>query len=238
MRAKLLKRDFFERPTLVIARGLIGKYLVRRINGRTMSLMITEVEAYDGFDDEASHASRGQTARNTPMFGEAGTIYVYFTYGMHWMLNIVCGKEKYPAAVLIRGGILVGSAHTLTLASQNVSELYSLAKRYANRTADPRRLKNGFVEKDTMPKLVYGPARLTKALKIDKHLNGKMLSKKVGLWIEDRHSEVRPHCVVRTPRIGVSYAGKWAEKPWRFVLAQQKSGHTKSRSSGRTTRPR
>src|SRR3990167_7479764 len=103
MRAKLLKRDFFERPTLVIARGLIGKYLVRRINGRTMSLMITEVEAYDGFDDEASHASRGQTIRNTPMFVEAGTIYVYFTYGMHWMLNIVCGKEKYPAAVLIRG---------------------------------------------------------------------------------------------------------------------------------------
>jgi len=190
MRAKLLKRDFFERPTLVIARGLIGKYLVRRINGRTMSLMITEVEAYDGFDDEASHASRGQTIRNTPMFGEAGTIYVYFTYGMHWMLNIVCGKEKYPAAVLIRG-----------------------------------------VEGIT------GPARLTKALKIDKHFNGKTLSKNVGLWIEDRHSEVRPHCVVRTPRIGVAYAGKWAKKPWRFVLAQQKSGHTKSRS-GRTTRSR
>ncbi len=65
--------------------------------------MITETEAYDGFKDKASHASRGKTARNAPMFGPAGVWYVYFTYGMHWMLNIVCGKKDYPSAVLIRG---------------------------------------------------------------------------------------------------------------------------------------
>src|SRR3990167_11212950 len=165
MRAKLLKRDFFERPTLVIARGLIGKYLVRRINGRTMSLMITEVEAYDGFDDEASHASRGQTIRNTPMFGEAGTIYVYFTYGMHWMLNIVCGKEKYPAAVLIRG-----------------------------------------VEG------INGPARLTKALKINKELNNGLLSKRSGLWIEDRGITFSKHDIQKASLIGVDYAGQWVHK--------------------------
>ena len=65
--------------------------------------MITEVEAYDGPRDKASHASRGLTPRNAPMFGEAGRFYIYFTYGMHWMLNIVTGKRGYPAAVLIRG---------------------------------------------------------------------------------------------------------------------------------------
>jgi len=65
--------------------------------------MIVEVEAYDGFKDKASHAHRGKTARNAPMFGEAGRWYVYFTYGMHWMLNIVTGPKDYPAAVLIRG---------------------------------------------------------------------------------------------------------------------------------------
>ena len=64
--------------------------------------MITETEAYHGWSDMASHARRGETKRNTPMFSHPGTIYVYFTYGMHWMLNLVCGKEGFPSAVLIR----------------------------------------------------------------------------------------------------------------------------------------
>lgn len=100
---KVLKEEFFNRPTLTVARELIGKFLVRKVGKKEIALMITETEAYDGFKDMASHARRGQTPRNTPMFGKPGRIYVYFTYGMHWMLNLVCGQEKYPAAVLIRG---------------------------------------------------------------------------------------------------------------------------------------
>lgn len=101
---KVLGDEFFDRSTLLVAKELLGKYLVRKTGEiGTVAYLITETEAYDGFGDKASHASRGQTPRNTPMFGKAGTIYVYFTYGMHWMLNIVCGKETYPAAVLIRG---------------------------------------------------------------------------------------------------------------------------------------
>ncbi len=117
MKHEILKRDFFERPTLVVARELIGKFLVRRVKGgphaadKVVALMITETEGYDGFKDQASHAHRGKTPRNTPMFGSAGTVYVYFTYGMHWMLNLVCGKKEYPAAVLIRAaGDIVGPA--------------------------------------------------------------------------------------------------------------------------------
>ncbi len=101
-------RTFFDRPTLAVARGLLGKYLVRRYRGRTRALMITEVEAYDGPHDRASHASRGMTPRNRPMFGPAGYFYVYFTYGMHWLVNIVTGPRDYPAAVLLRGGVLEG----------------------------------------------------------------------------------------------------------------------------------
>lgn len=107
----VLGTEFFDRPTLTVARELLGKYLVRKIGKKEIALMITETEAYDGFKDKASHASRGQTPRNMPMFSDASTIYVYFTYGMHWMLNIVCGKKGYPAAVLIRGaGEVIGPA--------------------------------------------------------------------------------------------------------------------------------
>ena|SRR5258708_16027171 len=108
---KSLQPDFFERPTLIVAKDLIGKFLVRRDNDREIAFMITETEAYDGFKDLVSHARHGTTPRTRVMFGPPGFIYVYFTYGMHWMLNIVCGKEGYPAAILVRGaGDIVGPA--------------------------------------------------------------------------------------------------------------------------------
>ncbi|MDP2703629.1 MAG: DNA-3-methyladenine glycosylase [bacterium] len=103
MKGRILQREFFERSVLKVAPDLLGKVLVRRYRGKEIAGMITEVEAYDGPRDKASHASRGITERNKIMFGPAGHFYVYFTYGMHWMLNVVTGKKNYPAAVLIRG---------------------------------------------------------------------------------------------------------------------------------------
>ncbi|MBN1585144.1 DNA-3-methyladenine glycosylase [Candidatus Uhrbacteria bacterium] len=98
----LLKPDFFNRPTVAVARDLLGKFLVRETGAGRTALMIREVEAYDGFGDRASHAHRGMTERNAPMFGPAGHWYVYLVYGMHWMLNVTTGPVGYPAAVLIR----------------------------------------------------------------------------------------------------------------------------------------
>lgn len=100
---KILNKSFFRRPTLKVAEDLLGKFLIRKSGKKEISAMITEVEAYDGFDDKASHAHYGKTKRNEVMFGVAGYWYVYFVYGMHNMLNIVTGKKNYPAAVLIRG---------------------------------------------------------------------------------------------------------------------------------------
>lgn len=104
MAVKQLAREFFHKPALSVARRILGKFLVRRRRGKTLALMITEVEAYDGPRDKASHASRGLTPRTKIMFGEAGRFYVYFTYGMHWLINIVTGPKGYPAAVLLRAG--------------------------------------------------------------------------------------------------------------------------------------
>ena len=171
---KILTQKFFNRPTLETAKDLLGKYLVRRIDGKEVAFPITEVEAYDGLGDKASHASRGMTARNAVMFGPASYFYIYFTYGMHWMLNVVTGEKGYPAAILIRGG-----------------------------------------EK------ISGPARLTKFLKIDQKLNGLKAGKSSGLWFEDRGLQVNPRNIIRTPRIGVAYAGPvWANKNYRFVYEQ------------------
>ncbi len=100
---KILPLSFFNSDTEKVAKGLLGAFLVRRYRGKILRYEITEVEVYDGPKDRASHASRGKTVRNAPMWGKAGYWYVYFTYGMHFMLNIVTREEGHPGAVLIRG---------------------------------------------------------------------------------------------------------------------------------------
>ena len=102
--AKILNRTYFSRDTKVVARGLLGLYLCRRLSsGKILRVRITETEAYDGKDDRASHAHRGPTPRNVVMFGPPGRTYLYLCYGVHWLLNITTREIGYPAAVLIRG---------------------------------------------------------------------------------------------------------------------------------------
>ena len=97
-----LAREFYNRPTLTVARELLGERLVRILDGVRLVGIITEAEAYIGEEDLGCHAKSGQTKRNAVMFGPPGHAYVYFTYGMHWMLNAVTEWDGFPAAVLIR----------------------------------------------------------------------------------------------------------------------------------------
>ncbi len=99
---KVLPLSFYNRPTLTVARELLGARLVRILNGQKLVGLISETEAYIGETDLACHAKAGLTLRTAPMFGPPGHAYVYFTYGNHWMLNVVTEKEGFPAAVLIR----------------------------------------------------------------------------------------------------------------------------------------
>ena len=109
----MLPKSFFMQDTCRVARDLIGKTLVRRYNGKIIRAVITETEAYKGFDDKASHASRGRTPRTAIMFGEAGKIYVYLVYGMYYCLNIVTEQKDFPSAVLIRGAVLQESGEAV-----------------------------------------------------------------------------------------------------------------------------
>lgn len=98
----ILQRKFFDRPTLRVARALLGKYVVRQLGADRIAGRIVEVEAYVGPKDRASHASRGRTARTEVMFGPPGVAYVYLIYGMYYCLNVVTEGDGYPAAILVR----------------------------------------------------------------------------------------------------------------------------------------
>jgi len=104
--SNILPREFYNRPTLTVARELLGATLVRTEKGVRIAGMIVETEAYIGESDLGCHAKAGKTPRTEVMYGQAGRAYVYFTYGMHWMLNAVTEVEGFPAAVLIRVDII------------------------------------------------------------------------------------------------------------------------------------
>jgi DNA-3-methyladenine glycosylase len=156
MRRKL-RREFYNRPTLKVAKELLGKYLLVHKRGKTLSGKIVEAEAYIGSDDPACHASRGVTPRNRVMFGPPGHAYIYFTYGMYHCLNLVTEKEGFPAAVLIRA-----------LEPDQGVELMM-------RRRGTKNIKN----------LSSGPGKLCQALSLDRSLNGEDLCSGT-IWVEDR----------------------------------------------------
>lgn len=154
----------------------MGKKLVRKYRGNILSGLICETEAYLGSMDSASHAFKGKTPRNAVMFGRAGRAYVYFIYGMHYMLNIVTEDEDNPCAILMRAIVpLDGIEHM---------------QRYRGR-----------IGKD----LTNGPAKLCRALAIDKSLNEWDLTAGEKLWVEDWPS-IPERFIKKGPRIGIDYA--------------------------------
>lgn len=175
---KVLTRSFYGRDTVDVARDLLGKILVRKINGNTISGVIVETEAYGYKDDPASHTYGGMTERNKAMFGQVGRAYVYFTYGMHYCVNAVARSQDYEAgAVLIR-----------SLVPRQGMDFMSRQRK----TSDISNLTNG-------------PAKLTQALKITKKEYGEDLTKRSNLFILDG-LEIKKSEIFEGPRVGIKKA--------------------------------
>jgi DNA-3-methyladenine glycosylase len=175
------------------ARRLLGQRLVRVLDGQRLAGRIVEVEAYLGPVDRAAHTFGGRrTPRNASMWRGGGFAYVYFTYGMHWCLNVVCGAPDAGTAVLLRA-----------LEPTEGIDAMRARRPAARRATD----------------LCSGPARLTQALAIDRALDGADLRTGASLWIEAARSRALPDRRVGvSPRIGVEYAGDWAKRPLRFFV--------------------
>jgi DNA-3-methyladenine glycosylase len=173
-------------PVVDAARGLLGA----TVTAGQVSVRLTEVEAYSGVGlDPASHAHRGRTPRNTVMFGPPGRLYVYFTYGMHWCLNVVCGPEGEASAVLLRAGEVVGGV-------------------------DVARARRAGVRADR--ELARGPARLALALGLDGSANATSLVDGSGPALLRLPGVVVPETLIRSgPRVGVAGGHDTA---WRFWL--------------------
>lgn len=186
---KKLPKSFFRRPTLDVARDLLGKYLVVKHGRAIVSGKIVETEAYVGEDDKACHASKGRTPRTETLYKEAGTVYVYLIYGMYHCVNIVTEKKDFPSAVLLR-------------AAEPAEGIEVMKKRRKT-------------EKETA--LCSGPGKLCQAFGITRGMNGETIAGD-ALWIEDRGVRVRGNDVMEATRVAVDYAGPCADHPWRFYI--------------------
>ncbi len=180
----LIPEAFYRRPVEEVARGLLGRHLVRE----GVTLRITEVEAYGGPEDSASHCRFGRTPRNAPMWGPGGRAYLYFCYGVHWMLNVVTGIEGEGAAVLIRAGEVLAGWEAV------------LDRRGSQRVH---------------PDLVAGPGKVAQALALGCDFNQHPLFRSRGLELREGDPAL---LVLAGSRVGIGFAAERDRLlPWRFA---------------------
>ena len=218
----LIPREFFARPSAEVAPDLLGCVLEHETADGLVAVELTEVEAYAGRSDPASHAYRGETPRNAVMFGPPGHAYVYFTYGMHFCVNMVClGENGSASAVLLRAGAII-AGEDLARARRTrgrVSEGRVSEGRVSEGRVSEGRVSEGPVSEGrariASRDLARGPARLCQALSIDRSLDGadvcvasSPLRMRAGAGNPARSGKI-----ITGPRVGVSSA---AEIPWRF----------------------
>ncbi len=199
-RRRLRRRDYAQ-GAAALARQLIGRRLVRNVDGQRLAGIIVETEAYIGVRDRASHAFGGhRSPRNESMYQGPGRAYVYFTYGMHEMFNIVCGRAEEPVAVLVR-------------ALEPTEGLEEMLRR---RSARPRKTPLRATD------LCSGPGKLCEALAIDRSLDRADLARGDLIWLEEGLGPAAEGDLLVSRRIGVDRCGDWAMMPLRWLRAESR----------------
>lgn len=199
----VLEPAWFTRPTCVVAADLVGKVLCRKLidsdgSEKVLRMRISETEAYIGLEDPACHSHAGtRTERTEIMYAQGGVFYVYLTYGIHHLLNMITAAAESPESVLIRAGFLTEDSDRL------IDEQYQSADKQL-----------------THPKQFAGPGKLTKRLQIDRDLYGKSIEPTSDVWIED--DGCAPPISLR-PRIGIDYAGDAKDWLLRYVWTDHPS---------------
>ncbi len=193
---KRLERDFYLRDTLIVARDLLGKYLVHETQGVRIAARIVETEAYIGSEDKGSHSFGGRrTKRNEVMYHIGGTSYIYLIYGMYHCFNVVTEQIDKPSAVLVRAvEPVIGIEHMARL-------------RYDTK------ISHLSVKQKTS--LCNGPGKLCISMGIGKAENGIDLC---GSKLYICHGDSEAFKIKNSPRINIDYAGEYAHKPWRFYI--------------------
>lgn len=199
----VLEPAWFTRPTCVVAADLVGKVLCRKLTDsdgseKVLRMRISETEAYIGLEDPACHSHAGtRTERTEIMYAQGGVFYVYLTYGIHHLLNMITAAAESPESVLIRAGFLTEDSDRL------IDEQYQSADKQL-----------------THPKQFAGPGKLTKRLQITRDLYGKSVEPTSDVWIED--DGCAPPISLR-PRIGIDYAGDAKDWLLRYVWTDHPS---------------
>ena len=170
----ILEKEFYERETVTVAKQLIGKKLTRKIQNTEVTGIIVETEAYRGKDDPASHAATSMTNRNRTMFGSVGRSYVYFTYGMYFMLNVVAKSKKQNAGAVLIRGIFPQDGIKIMLKNRGIRDVN---------------------------KITNGPGKLTIAMNISMKENNRDLTKKSSIYISEG---ITPKKIEKSTRIGIS----------------------------------
>ncbi len=214
---EVLPRSFFDRPAVQVAPDLLGCVIAHETADGLVAVALAEVEAYAGESDPASHAFRGRTTRTAVMFGPPGHVYVYFTYGMHFCVNLVCQPDGQASAVLLRAGRVIdgvplASARRFGAASPDGAVSPASPDGAGSRPARRRSPRAAARELD----LARGPARLCEALGIDRAQNGAdAVSPASPLRVFAPLTPVPAAGISHGPRVGVSRA---ADVAWRFWI--------------------
>ena len=185
-----LEREFYLTDGITLAKKLLGKIIVRKVDNKILKARIVETEAYMGAIDKAAHSYQNRrTQRTEPMFLEGGHVYIYLIYGMYHCFNITANKKDIPEAVLIRAVEPI----------ENIEYMKEL-----------RKVKR---EKD----ISNGPGKLTKALSIDKNINSFDLTNNNEIWLEDDNYKIEK--IIEAKRVGIDYAEEYTHKLWRFYIS-------------------